>query len=43
VWRQLLEYGKQLLALTRTVEQHQADIKEIQSELKEMRTEIRAL
>ncbi len=43
MWRQILEFGRQLFTLTGKVQQHETDIKELQQELKDMRQELRAL
>jgi predicted RNase H-like nuclease (RuvC/YqgF family) len=43
MWKDILEYGKQLFALTQSVRQHDATIKEILQEIKELRQEIERL
>jgi hypothetical protein len=35
MWKQLLEFGKQLISLTRKTQQHEDDIKQLQQGLKE--------
>jgi hypothetical protein len=43
MWKELWEYGKQLLSLTRETQQSRAEIASLQRELKEVRQELRLL
>ncbi len=43
MWKQFLDFSKQVIALTQKSRQHEADIKEVQQDLKELRNEVRAL
>ena len=43
MWKQFLEFSKQVIALTRKSQQHESDIKEVQQELKDLTKEVRAL
>jgi predicted nucleic acid-binding Zn-ribbon protein len=43
MWKELWEFGKQLLSLTRETQQSKADIASLQRELKEVRQELRML
>jgi len=33
MWKQLLEFGKQIVALTRKTQQHESDLKELREEI----------
>ncbi len=43
MWKQFLDFSKQVIALTRRSQQHETDIKEVRQEMKELRDELRAL
>jgi hypothetical protein len=43
MWKQFLDFSKQVISLTQKSRQHEADIKGVQQDLKEMRNEMRAL
>ncbi|HZP84595.1 MAG TPA: hypothetical protein VFB21_23370 [Chthonomonadaceae bacterium] len=43
MWKEALNYAKQLITLTSKTQQHKEDIKALRQEMKEMREELRAL
>lgn len=43
MWKQFLDFSKQVIALTQKSRQHEADITGVQRDLKELRNEVRAL
>jgi hypothetical protein len=43
MWKQLLEFGKQLFSLTRETQQNKTDLAALRQELKEMREELKRL
>jgi archaellum component FlaC len=43
MWREIYDYGKQLLSLARTTEQNQEDIEELRQEIKELTAVVQRL
>jgi hypothetical protein len=43
MWKQFLEFSKQVISLARKSQQHETDIKEIRQELKQLGEEMRGL
>jgi chromosome segregation ATPase len=43
MWKEVIEYTKQLLTLTRTVQKNKEDIEKLSSEVKELRQEVSTL
>jgi chromosome segregation ATPase len=41
VWKQIIDFGRQLFTLTARVQKHEEDIKDLRQGLKEVRDEIR--